>query len=224
MNFLPDGYGFEDWKSQASRYHNLRALGFQPQAILDIGAYHAHWGRLASHIWPNAQILCIEANEDCRPNLTERGFPFEIALLDAVEREADYYKCTTGCGEGNGLFKENSIHPFVATKQRTKTLDSIVGDRIFDFIKLDCQGGELSVLSGGAKAVAAAHLVQLEVQVQDYNESAPRIDQVIEKMGNLGFRVYDIIDFHYNSRGMLLQVDLLFAKNDSPLFNVRPLS
>ncbi len=35
---------------------------------------------------------------------------------------------------------------------------------------------------------------------------------------------HDITDFHHNSKQMLIQVDLLFAREDSPLFTIRPLS
>lgn len=229
-NLLPPDYGFQDWMNQASRLVNLRQLGFQPNAILDIGAYNGHWGVLAKHIWPAAKVLMIEANEDCTPQLDKAllrmsgGDSYAIALLDSTERKASYHKCTTGCGEGNGLFKENSVFPFETMERQTQTLNSIVGERTFDFVKLDCQGAEIKVLEGGWNVLRTAQIVQLETQVQDYNEGAPRIDEVMRYMGDRGFRLYDIADFHHNSRQMLIQVDLLFARQDSPLFTIRPLS
>lgn len=223
MSLLPASHG-PDWLNQASRLTALRNLGFAPTAILDIGAYHGWWCGLAAHIWPFATTLSIEANEDCRDELTKRGRPFEIALLDSQAREVDYHKCTTGCGEGNGLFKENSIHPFVAFKQQTRTLDDVAAGRTFDFVKLDCQGAELSIICGGEQTINRATVIQLETQVQDYNEGAPRVADILTAMSLRGFRVFDIVDFHYNSRGMLLQVDLLFVRRDSPLFTIRPLS
>lgn len=224
IGLLPPDYGEDTWLMQGTRLTSLRNLGFQPRAILDVGAYFGHWAGLAAHIWAAAEILSIEANEDCRLELEKRSRPFKIALLDRVEQEVDYHKCQTGCGEGNGLFKENSVFPFVTVKQRTKTLDSLVGDKTFDLIKMDCQGAELNVILGGECVVSRAHLVLLETQLQDYNEGAPRTADLIEQMGKRGFRLYDLVDMHYNSRGMLLQVDLLFARQDSPLFTVRPLS
>lgn len=223
MPLLPPDYG-DSWHNQAARLTALRNLGFQPRAILDIGAYHGYWAGLAVHIWPAAQILSIEANEDCRSQLEKQGRPFEIALLDRVEREADYHKCQTGCGEGNGLFRENSAFPFETAKVRTRRLDDVVGDRTFDLIKLDCQGAEERILDGGTETISRAQFVQLEAQVQDYNEGAPRIGDLMADMDSHGFRLYDITDYHHNSKGMLIQVDLLFAKTNSPLFTIRPLS
>lgn len=221
MNFLPPDYG-PDWLAQASRLTALRNLGFSPKSILDVGAYHGHWAGLAYHIWSDASLFLIEANEDCRPQLTAKGFPFEIALLDSYEHDADYHYCTSGCGEGNGLFKENSGAPFVTKKVKTRKLSDVVRDRTFDLIKLDCQGAEISVMAGGINVIDRAHFVLLETQIQDYNERAPRIAEVIEWMS--GFRLFDIVDFHYNSRGMLIQTDLLFAREDSEFFKIRPLS
>ncbi len=227
---LPPDYGEADWRNQASRLAALRSLGFQPNAILDIGAYHGHWGVLAKHLFPTAKLLMIEANEDCVPQLDKAifrlnsGDAYVIALLDSTERKAVYHKCQTGCGEGNGLYKENSVYPFETVERQTQTLDSVVGERVFDFIKLDCQGAELAVLQGGERALSRAHVVQLETQIQNYNEGAPTMAAVIDRMEGNGFRLFDIVDFHHNSKGMLIQVDLLFARCDSPLFTIRPLS
>ncbi len=227
---LPPDYGDADWRNQSSRLAALRSLGFQPNAILDIGAYHGHWGVLAKHLWPAAKLLMVEANEDCVPQLDKAlqrlngGDAYSIALLDSTERKAAYHKCQTGCGEGNGLYKENSVYPFETVERQTQTLDSLTGERVFDFIKLDCQGAELAVLRGGEQTLSRAHVVQLETQVQDYNEGAPAMAAVIAQMQTYGFRLFDIVDFHHNSRGLLIQVDLLFARTDSPLFTIRPLS
>jgi len=220
---LPEGYG-ETWQNQALRLHNLRGLGFRPRAVLDIGCHHGHWANLAHHVFPGIDIFMIDGEEDCREHLLKKPFPFEIALLAETEREANYHRCTSGCTEGNGLYKENGVAPFETVKRQTKTLDSVVGDRTFDFIKMDCQGGELNVLAGGRRTVSRAHAVQMETQIQDYNEGAPRVIEVMAAMAQAGFRVYDLTDFHYNALGMLLQADVLFLRQDSPLFRIRPLS
>lgn len=221
---LPPDYGVDTWHQIASRLTALRNLGFSPRSILDVGAYVGHWATLANWIWPQALLYLVEGNLDCEPQLKAKGFPYGIAVLDSEVREVTYHTCQTGCGEGNGLFKENSVFPFTETKRTTCRLDDVVGERAFDLVKMDCQGGELRIIAGGERTVRAAHLVLLETQIQQYNEGAPLIDETIEWMGALGFRLYDIVEFHYNSRQMLLQADLLFAQATSPLFSIRPLS
>jgi FkbM family methyltransferase len=221
---LPPDFGIETWGNIASRLTSLRNLGFTPRSILDIGAYHGHFSTVARWIWSDAEILMIEANESCRSQLDGKGFPFEIAVLDSTAGERDFHQCQTGCGEGNGLYRENSIFPFATIKRQTQRLDDVLRGRSFDFIKLDCQGAERRIIEGGEETVRGAQVIQIETQVQDYNEGAPRIADMIPALGYYGFRLFDITDMHYNSRGMLIQTDLMFVRQDSPLFKIRPLS
>ncbi len=181
------------------------------------------------HVWPEAQFHLIEANEDCVPQLKQTGFSYLIALLDIVGHEVIYHKCQTGSGEGNGLYTENSVYPFADVTKVTRTLLDAVGGPsamvpIYDFIKLDCQGSELRVMKGGESIIKAAHIVQLECQLQSYNAGAPLAHETITYMDSIGFRLYDIIERHDNSRQMLIQADFLFARKDSPLFGLKVLT
>ncbi len=176
------------------------------------------------HVWPESHYHLIEANEDCRPQLTQTGFPFDIALLAESEKDVTYHKCQTGSGEGNSMYPEASVYPFAATAARTKTLDSLLGDRRFDMVKIDAQGSEIDVMKGGESIICAATLVQLECQVQSFNAGAPLAIETINYMDSLGFRLYDIIESHFNSRGMLIQTDFLFARKDCGLFDLKVLS
>ncbi len=217
------------WDFALSRMRALKALGFEPGNILDIGAYHGSWSEVMWHVWPNAAFHLIEANEDCVPQLEQTGFKYDIALLDNESHERTYHKCQTGSGEGNGLFKENSVYPFASVKLKTKTLNDTLRAPdgtlpTFDMVKLDVQGAELKVIDGGMAIIKAAHIVQLECQIQSYNENAPLAHHVISYMDSIGFRLYDIIERHDNSRGMLLQADFLFARKDSPLFGLKVLT
>ena len=44
-------------------YHlnNLKKLGYQPQVVIDIGAYHGEWTLEANKIFSGATFLMIEA-------------------------------------------------------------------------------------------------------------------------------------------------------------------
>jgi len=203
----------------------LKNLGFEPSAILDVGAYHGSWSEVMWHVWPNAQYHLIEANEDCRPQLARTGFEYDIALLSDSVRDVIYHKCQTGSGEGNSIYLEASIYPFVPTLARTQTLDSLLPkDAIYDLIKVDAQGSDLDVIKGGLSIVSRAHIVQLECQIQQYNQSAPLALEVLNYMDSIGFRLYDIGEFHHTSRNMLNQADFIFARKDSPLFGLKNLT
>lgn len=202
----------------------LKSLGFNPKNILDIGAYHGSWSEVMWHVWPDAQYHLIEANADCTPQLARTGFKYDIALLSDRAKDVMYHKCQTGSGEGNSMYKENSVYPFKSEWARTKTLNQVAGDRVFDMIKIDAQGSDLDVLLGGSRIYPKATVIQLECQIQQYNESAPLASEVIAYMDNNGFRLFDIGEYHYNSRNMLIQADFIFAGKDSGLFGLKVLT
>lgn len=223
MRLKPSDIG-RCWDHSLSRMRALKSLGFSPRTILDIGAYHGSWSEVMWHVWPDALYRLVEANEDCRPQLFATGFPFDIALLSDSERDVTYHKCQTGSGEGNSIYPEASAYPFAATAARTVRLDDLLPGQTFDFLKLDCQGAEVSILKGGLDIVSRATLIQLEVGVQSYNIGSPSVLETMTYMDSLGFRLYDITEYHLNSRQMLIQADLLFARKDSGLFDLKVLS
>ncbi len=204
--------------NQWNRLRHLRSRGFEPDGILDIGAYHGGWSVLVKAVWPGVRVFTVEADEGCRAPLTRDGHDFEIAVLAEKDGEATFFRCNDREGEGNSLFPENSVHAFTPRTLPTKTLATVVGNERYDFIKMDCQGAELRVIAGGEQIVREAHVVLLETQIQNYNEGAPFTFEVMSWMEQLGFRLYDVLDFHYTGRGTLNQTDLMFARRDSPLF------
>lgn len=213
----------DSFRKQWDRLLHLHSLGFRPRAILDIGAYHGGWSILAAALWPDAFVHSIEANEACREKLAAHVQSFEIAALSDSTGPATYWKCTEKSTEGNSFYTENTRHPFVPVLMHTKTLAECAGGRTFDLIKIDCQGAELKIIEGGVSVVEKAEFVLLETQLQDYNQGAPRIDEVMRAMDAHGFRLYDIIEIHHNPQGLTLQADLLFARKESPVFSIRPL-
>ena len=46
--------------------HDLKAAGFEPSVIYDIGANVLHWTKNAEKIWPNAKIILFDAYKPCQ--------------------------------------------------------------------------------------------------------------------------------------------------------------
>jgi hypothetical protein len=92
----------------------------------------------------------------------------------------------------------------------TDTLDEIVNEDQYDFIKIDTQGAELDILKGGLKTLERAKLVLLETSVIPYNKDAPLQRDVISFMRDHGFDSYSVIDQLILSN--IHQEDLLFKK------------
>src|SRR5215218_2189481 len=42
----------------------LSARGFSPKCILDVGAFEGTWSKMALRIWPDANLILLEANPE----------------------------------------------------------------------------------------------------------------------------------------------------------------
>lgn len=204
-----------------------RKFGFDPKVIYDIGAYQGTWTSDCKHIFPKSTYYQFEANDECKPFLSDN--PTFGVLGDKDDIEVSYYKTSFHTQTGNSILKENSIFfdesKLTIEKKIMKTLDTIVSNKSFpypDFLKLDTQGSELLILSGAPKCLEHSQVILLEVSLHNYNEKAPLIFDFLKFMDEKGFITFDIAALNYleygKYKGILTQVDLLFCKKDSPYF------
>lgn len=206
-----------------SRLQLLKNIGFTPQTILDVGAYHGDWSREVFNLWPQSQFYALEANQDCASFLATLPFltGYSIALLgDKVRNNVAYYTTPFPITTGNSIYPEQTqffSNPQVRRLPMT-TLDLLLANLHLpniDFIKIDTQGSELDIIKGGTKTLAQAHFVLLETSVLQYNLGAPSTEAVIAKMSTLGFQIFDITEIHYLPTGETAQIDILFVKQNS---------
>ena len=136
----------------------LKALGFAPATIYDIGAYRGGWTRLAAEVFPDAAFVLFEANADNAAHLA--GLRHFTVALSAADGEKPLFLPREGDATGTSLYRENSAHydpgNLVVRKVATARLDTLVAaERLppADLIKIDVQGAELDVIAG-AKACA----------------------------------------------------------------------
>lgn len=209
-------------------YRRLLARGWGPKAIVDVGAYHGDWTRLARRVWTATPVLMIEAQQNRRNYLEklcgeQNDLRFEIAVLAAeAGKSVEFYEMETG----SSIFPERSDVPRTVTTLITHTLDEFtvdLPDRLF--LKIDVQGAELEVLKGGRETLARSDLVQLELPIANYNEGAPELVDVLGYMSERGFTPLDISGFSRPNGVDLAQIDMLFVPTGSSLrrqfFNFR---
>jgi FkbM family methyltransferase len=177
----------------------LKASGFEPKVIYDIGACVLHWTNEAERIWPNTEFVAFEAMNSAEFLYKERGMKYHVGVLsDESGKEVEFYQNDWHPG-GNSYYRENpEVNPeapkyFNEHHKRTLktvTLDAVVNLKQMpppDMIKMDVQGAELDVLKGAQETLKTAQHVVLELQRVEYNKGAPLKDTVIEYMNSLGF-------------------------------------
>lgn len=186
-----------------------------PKRALDIGANVGSFTKELYYQYPECQIVMIEANKNCEPYLRLLGKPYEIVALSDRNGTAELHiEDSNPIGTGSSLYKENTNWYTQGKTQTvvTKRLDDCnYFDGPIDFIKLDVQGSELDIIRGGENTIKNSTFVLVEVSLLEYNQGAPLMDAVVDKMVSLGFCIVDIVEYH-RSDNLIFQLDLLFKQ------------
>lgn len=194
-----------------------------PVTAIDIGAHTGEFTKSLTHRYPNCRIIMIEANPNCEPYLKLLSKPYHLfAISDKAGYSDLYIEKFNHIGTGASVYKEKTHWyeegKYETVRIETKTLDSLnlfQGEEI-DYIKLDVQGSELDVINGGVETLKRTNFISAELSLLEYNEKAPMIDVVVDRLYELDFRMLDIIEYHrfenmYN--GAYFQLDILFNRN-----------
>lgn len=191
---------------------------FHPHRILDIGANIGQFHKLAQNTYPEAYIFSIEASPECEQSLKEITTNYYIGLLAKDNSEYDFYsRKDAPTGTGNSIYRElthfYSDDKLEILKQTGIKLDDLFEeDSEFDLIKIDTQGSELDIISGGPNLCKKAKGILLEVSLTQYNEGAPLYEEVVSFMQNLGFKAVAILDEARNHGAH--QQDILFINEN----------
>lgn len=201
-------------------YRRLAERGYRPASVIDIGAFEGNWTRLVRRVFPDVPVLMVEAQAEKRPFLQAvaedlPGAAFLCAALSARSGETvTFYQMQTG----SSLKPEQSNAPRKELTLVTRTLDEAAADMDGPiFLKLDVQGAELDVLSGGGETLKRCDLVQLEVAMLPYNKGAPTFLETIAFMDERGFVPFDFGGKVRPNGVDLVQVDVLFVPRGSSL-------
>ena len=195
--------------------------GYKPAHILDIGACKGNWALEVRSYFPGATITMIEAIEYKELQQVCARFPnisYKNAILSDSVKQVQWYE---GRDTGDSYYKEVTVH-YAAVKpidKTTTTLDLLVGDKQYDFIKIDCQGAELDILKGAGQILQSVKVILLEVPFAGvYNAAAPSFAEYIAYLDGIGFTCYDICELHHY-KNELIQIDIIFVRKGDTVIN-----
>lgn len=197
----------------------LKAVGFTPRVIYDIGAFHGDWTKSARKVFPTADYFLFEANADNATKLKETGEKFFNVVLGSQDGATkEFFVPKYAVATGASLYRENTVHyqneNLRVVPVKTRRLGVFAAEQGLpkpDLIKLDVQGAELEVLAGADDLLATTGAIVAELSFLSYNQSAPLIADVIAGLDKLGFKSVDICEVHRTANGSALQMDILFA-------------
>ena len=195
----------------------VAARGFNPQTIVDVGAYEGGWTREAKCVWPNAKAILVEANRAKLAGLQGLG-EVHCALLGAEQgRTVEFNLMETG----SSVFSENSAVEREVEIRTITTLDALNLDiSTPSLLKIDAQGYELEILKGSAATLPAFDAVLLEIALIEINKGAPLLHEVTMFMDQLGFAACEVFELHRRPLDRALsQMDIFFVRKKSPLLS-----
>jgi FkbM family methyltransferase len=195
----------------------IKSSGVAVTKVLDIGAHIGEWYQQFNSIFPDANVLSVEANFECMDELklaNPNSICACVAGTDSLSREFFLPKFGASSNTGASMYVERSYLYDDAQKinVRTMSLDSLAEGRCFDYIKLDVQGAELEILSGSIKTFKDASFVQIELSLVQYNENSPLFAEVCAFMHHHNFFLYNITELMFY-QGKLTQMDVIFSNN-----------
>jgi FkbM family methyltransferase len=203
---------------------DVKARGFVPAGIIDVGANRGNWARMALSIYPESGIILIEPQDEMDQPLAE---------LCRDEANCVHVKAGAGRAEGELVqtiwddFDGSSFLPgpdeILAKTGRQRhtpvtTIDAILaryGGFRPELVKLDVQGFEIEALSGGNKLFGITELFVIETALFPFMVGQPTTREIVSFMADRGYELYDVTEFLRRPYdGALGQVDLAFAKRD----------
>lgn len=223
-------FGLEVQRLEKSPLHNalgLRSLGIR--TVIDVGANSGQFARYISSILPEARLLCFEPltkpfEELKRWAQKRRGAvsPFNTALGDS-EGIVEMYEHVDHSPSSSLLHTTNTFHALYPLTRREaavmvpiRRLDRIVHEAGVVvpevLIKLDVQGYEDRVISGGEETFSRARACISEINFDTLYEGQCGFREVLSLLCRLGYVYAGNLDQTYAQNGHVVFADCLFLR------------
>jgi FkbM family methyltransferase len=210
---------------------DIRARGFAPSTIVDVGANHGRWSTEAHRVFPDARLILLEPVAALAPQLekfvaTVKGSRLIRAGAASAPGQRAMAEILTSDGESPG--STLSLPASQITNQPGKTtvrevqiqvvsLDSLLESgqlpAIPELVKIDVEGFELEVLKGAERLLGRTDMFILEVSLFPI-WGQPIFHEIVAHMAGLGYVVYDFPGFNRRPLdGALGLVDVCFVRS-----------
>jgi FkbM family methyltransferase len=211
-----------------------RSLPRQPTVIFDVGAHRGESLYEFTNWFPAAHVYCFEPGSEAYTALCKRARKnpritcVKTALGDRVEEKTLYVRRGT---DNSSLSNYVSEHPLEDLQGMeavcVSTIDNYCADRgvdRIDLLKVDTEGLDLNVLSGGRSMFdrSAIGTVQVEAGISPENRKHvpfSELNDFFTKYGYSLFGVYNQTPEWTTGRSALRRCDLVFM---SPENSSRP--
>lgn len=200
----------------------------RPNTIIDVGANKGQFAAVARYLFPGAQIHAFEPLERERRLLASIVTPpIEIypVAIGETGGSADFFVASRadsssllrpGAGQEKayGVALSSTISVQVA---RLADLVDFSGLRRPTLMKIDVQGGELSVLKGAGENLSLVDVIYCEASFVPLYDGQPLAHELIAYLGKQGFVLRGAFNQSNTAEFGPTQADLLFVRSDRTL-------
>lgn len=200
------------------------------KTVLDIGGNVGRFSKTMEYLLPNANIIAFEPLPSCFEQMTKLmdgydkfkgyniGLGDEVAQLEIVESKHNPSSSFLPMGE---LHKD--AFPFAGDgtvrSVQVKRLDDLEKELNIEYplmIKVDVQGFEEKVITGGINVFSKAKVLVLELSFQELYEGQPYFDDIYKMLLPLGFKFYGSMSLMKHPKtGIPLDADCLFVNESN---------
>ena len=206
----------------------LKARGFSPRHIIDVGANHGNWTRTALNYFPDSYYTLIEP-----PDYLKKDVQDLLARADGKIRWIG-----AGAGDKAGVLPFMVSHrddssTFALTSEAAEarglrqmdvpvvTLNEIARDGGAPFpemVKIDAEGFDLRVIAGASDLLGRTDIFLLETAIFS-RDVENTLENVMYTMSQAGYHLIDITDLNRSPKdGILWLCEIAFLRNESQLF------
>jgi FkbM family methyltransferase len=217
---VPEGI-FHDFHKIYQAVKRLKAMGFSPDFVLDVGASTGIWSESIRPLFPTARFILVEALASryrARNGLARSSSEFELVETAVSNRTGRMrFQVSTDLYNSSFLQLNDASELDEAVEVGVTTLDSLAAEKEITgrgLLKIDVQSAEHLVIEGGR------HLIQhnvdalaLELTLKRVHPEMKTFLEIVNLMAELGFRYFDDVgEWRTPATGLLEQKDVLFVR------------
>ena len=178
---LKDKLSLHSFDGQLSGYERLKALGFSPKAVLDLGASSGHWGALMKERFSASPFL-VSFSSTARGNTSlATGFPTIVVDAASVKKRRNGIGTMVGAREV----------PFLST------IDELCNELPpASMLRISSAEDLIDILEGASKVIANAEVMVLELNLMDGHANKNTKPLVLlDYLNRKGFLLYDVLEY-----------------------------